>query len=64
MGLIKPIFVLILCNGAKEQELIFPLAPNLDIVVGQWITMIFGLWCRRGLLAYVYSGVFVIQDTE
>ena len=32
MGLIKPIFVLIFCNGAKEQELISPPAANLDMI--------------------------------
>ena len=26
-------------------------------VVGQWIRMSLSLWCKRGLLAYVYNGV-------
>ena len=31
----------------------------MDTVVGAMSNKVFGLWCRRGLLAYVYSGVFV-----
>ena len=31
-------------------------------VVGQWITKVLVPWCRRGLLAYVYSGVSLTKN--
>ena len=34
--------------------------PSCHHVVGQWITMVLCLCCRRGLLAYVYTGVSVL----
>ena len=46
-------------DGKKGKQTVSTEKGKQDVstVVGQWITMNLCLWCRRGLLAYVYNGV-------